>query len=186
MNIHPTKKNKDQYFCKKCETWHDKAEWYYSKSGKRDSMCKSCRKSYRKDAKKLHSRQYYQENKEHYLELHRQWRENNVELKLWHSCKNSAKQRNLEFDIEPTDIIVPVMCPVLNIPLDTHAESGVGSGHDWKINPYRPSVDRINNSKGYVKGNIEVISWRANSLKKDASLNEIEMLYNHMKKGEQN
>ena len=181
MKIHPTTKNKNQFYCNQCNGWHDKENWYYNKNGKKDSMCKDCRKSYRKDAKKLHSKKYYQENREHYLELNRQWRENNIELKLWHSCKHSAKKRNLEFNIEPNDIVVPAVCPILGIPLDTHAESGTGSGHDWKLNPYRPSVDRIDSNKGYIKENIEVVSWRANSLKKDATLEEIKMLYYRMK-----
>ena len=183
-NIHATKLNKGQHYCNKCQSWQDKDNWYYRKNEKktRDSMCKSCRKDYRKDAKALHFKKYYKENRLHYLELQRKWRENNVEKKLWHSCKNSAKKRNLEFDITPEDIIVPDRCPVFDVPLDTHAEANVGSGIDFSSNPYRPSVDRIDNTKGYVKGNLQVISWRANSLKKDATVTEIEQLYEHMRR----
>jgi hypothetical protein len=181
MKVHPTKNNKDQFFCHKCNLWHNKENWYYNKNGKKDSMCKGCRKEYRKDAKKIHSKKYYIENREHYLELHKKWREENVELKLWHSCKQSAKKRNIEFSILPEDIQVPILCPVLGIPLDTKAESGVGSGYNWKTNPYRPSVDRLNNEMGYTKENICVMSWRANSLKKDANFDEIEKLYLFLK-----
>ena len=181
MKPQPSLEHKNQHFCKKCSTWKDKENWYYRKSGARDSMCKDCRKLYRRDEKKIHSRKYYNEHKEHYLELHKKWREENLELKLWHSCKQSAKRRNMDFDIEPSDIVIPLFCPIFGIALDTHAESGGGLGYDWKINPYRPSVDRIDNTKGYVKGNIHVISWRANSLKRDASISELEKLYLYMK-----
>jgi hypothetical protein len=39
-----------------------------------------------------------------------------------------------------------------------------------------PSLDRIDTSKGYVKGNVWVISWRANKLKSDATLAELESI----------
>jgi hypothetical protein len=180
---HPSAENKDQYFCKKCQQWVDKSGWYYSKTvygnPRRDGMCKICRRSYRKDAKKLYDREYYKKNREHYLELYRKWSEDNLERKLWHSCKNRAKEKGLEFNIEISDIVIPKFCPVLGLPIDTHAEAGTGSGH--RVNPYKPSVDRIDNTKGYIKGNIRVISWRCNTLKSDATLNEIERIYFYMK-----
>jgi hypothetical protein len=180
--IHPTTKNKNQFYCKKCNKWKNKEDWYYTKKTKKDSMCKSCRKEYRKDAKNLHMKNYYIENKEHYLELHRKWRENNLEKKLWYSCKNNAARKNIDFEIKPSDIIIPEICPVLGIPLDTHAESGVGTGYDWKLNPFRPSVDRIDSKKGYTKDNISVISWRANTLKSDGTLEELKKICEWLEK----
>lgn len=176
MRIQPTSKNKDQFFCKSCDAWKHKDDWYYTKVTKRDSMCKSCRKEYRKDAKKMYMKEYYSENRDHYLELHKKWREENLEQKLWYSCKHSATRRGIEFNLEPSDIVIPDICPVFGIPLDTHAESGVGIGYDWKQNPYRPSVDRIDSKKGYTKDNIRVISWRANTLKSDGTLDELKKL----------
>lgn len=37
-----------------------------------------------------------------------------------------------------------------------------------------PSIDRFDNNKGYEKGNVAVISWRANNLKRDATLDELQ------------
>ena len=44
-----------------------------------------------------------------------------------------------------------------------------------------PSIDRINNSIGYVKENIIIVSRRANILKKDATIDELEQLFNYYK-----
>lgn len=60
--------------------------------------------------------------------------------------------------------MVPTYCPIFGIKL----VPGVG-----RQSPNSPSLDRIIPKKGYVPGNVQVISWRANSLKKDANLREL-------------
>jgi hypothetical protein len=44
------------------------------------------------------------------------------------------------------------------------------------------SLDRIDSNKGYVKGNVWVISRRANVIKNNATLEELELLTNNLKK----
>lgn len=81
-----------------------------------------------------------------------------------------ARSRALEgipFDIELEDIVVPERCPLLGIPL-------VRGGR--RKNRGNPSIDRIDPAKGYVKGNVWVVSTRANKLKNDATLTELETL----------
>lgn len=56
-------------------------------------------------------------------------------------------------------------CPVLGIPLD-YTASGKGVHNS-------ASLDRSDSTKGYVLGNVKVISLRANLLKRDASLEEL-------------
>jgi hypothetical protein len=88
---------------------------------------------------------------------------------LREGARYRATRDNLPFDITEEDIIIPAVCPVLGIPL----EQNLGG----KITDNSPTLDKIVPSKGYVKGNITVMSWRANSLKKDASFEEIRKLY---------
>lgn len=46
--------------------------------------------------------------------------------------------------------------------------------------PRSPSLDRVDNSKGYTKDNVKVISLRANKLKNDATKEEIEKILNYI------
>jgi hypothetical protein len=87
--------------------------------------------------------------------------------RMWIRAKQRAAARGLDFNIEPLDVIIPSVCPVLGIPL--------GRGVD-KPRYNSPALDRIDSSKGYVKGNIMVISHRANNLKNDATLDELKAL----------
>lgn len=92
-------------------------------------------------------------------------------MHLWKNCQNRARARGLEFDIEPEDVVIPLTCPVLGI------EIGIGSSG---FSHNSPSVDRIIPEKGYVKGNIRVISMRANKLKSDATVDEMRAVLRYM------
>lgn len=74
------------------------------------------------------------------------------------SSRSNAKRYGIKFEITADDFIVPAKCPVLGIPLRF-----VGP----PFSPNLPSLDRVRPELGYVKGNVRVISWRANRLKAD-------------------
>ena len=90
---------------------------------------------------------------------------------LYTSAKRRAVRYGVSFTISLTDVRVPDVCPVLNIPL-VFSETKTHN---------TPSLDRIDNSKGYEPGNICVISWRANFMKRDLSLDDVHKLYTYMK-----
>ena len=83
-------------------------------------------------------------------------------------AKSRCKQSNREFNIEVSDIVIPDVCPILGIELN------MNSG---KSGAYRnsPSLDRIDNSRGYTKYNIQVISQLANAMKCHATDKELRM-----------
>lgn len=84
------------------------------------------------------------------------------EKRMLRRAKTRAKERGLDFNLELSDIEIPVKCPVLGFDLKTH--SGRSGG-----NPESPALDRIDNSLGYVKGNVMVISHLANMMKGQAT-----------------
>lgn len=85
---------------------------------------------------------------------------------MWVKAKSRAIKRNLDFNIEESDIIIPEFCPILEHKL----EFGTKDNYDWS-----PSLDRIDNTKGYIKGNIQVISKKANTMKSSATLEELQI-----------
>lgn len=95
-------------------------------------------------------------------EYRKRWAETKVEKRLLYAARRRATIEQLDFNIEESDIIVPTHCPILKIPLVPTRPRG---------DPRRDiaSLDRIDPSKGYIKGNIEVISWLANTMKNNAT-----------------
>ena len=91
---------------------------------------------------------------------------------LFLEARSRAKERNLPFDIEESDIIVDEFCPVLGIKMNVN----IGLRRDDS-----PTLDKITPSLGYVKGNIKVISFRANRIKSDANLQELEKITKYVK-----
>jgi hypothetical protein len=82
-----------------------------------------------------------------------------------------GRRRGLEATIQPEDLIWPSHCPVLGLKLDYPERSGMrGTQH---AQPNWPSLDRWDSTKGYVPGNVFVISYRANTLKNSATYEEI-------------
>jgi len=107
-----------------------------------------------------------------------EWRNNNPERERVHKLKSKCKRLGIRFDITEEDLCIPDVCPVLgfkmiNLPYSTGRHQG--------YSPYAPSVDRMDPNLGYVRGNVRVISSRANLLKSDATVEELELVLADLK-----
>lgn len=94
---------------------------------------------------------------------------------ILNGAKCNARSRGIAFDLKVSDLVWPEKCPVLGIVLNYGAPTNGRNSVD------SPSLDRHDPSVGYVKGNVVVMSWRANRLKCDANVHEIEKLLSYMR-----
>jgi hypothetical protein len=101
-------------------------------------------------------------------------RVNNPRAALWRYAKDRAVRKNVKFDLQPEDIVVPELCPCCGLPFVLGAPLG-------QPVPQTPSLDRRTPSLGYVKENIAVICFRCNTIKRDATAEELENIANWMK-----
>ncbi len=96
-----------------------------------------------------------------------------LEYTMWTRSKRRAKEADISFTLEPTDIHIPEICPVLGMTLRrTHA---------GRIEDDSPSLDRIDNNDGYHKYNVRVISNKANRMKHTFSLKDLERFMAYIK-----
>lgn len=80
--------------------------------------------------------------------------------RLWSRAKARARELGLDFNLEQEDIKIPDRCPILK------------TDFEYKTY-YTMSLDRIDSSKGYIKGNVWVISHKANAMKNSATEEEL-------------
>mgnify|MGYP006290562023 CR=1 FL=1 len=91
--------------------------------------------------------------------------------------KRRAKDLSVQFDLDIVylESIACDFCPIFNTKLNW----GRGKGFDVL---YSPSLDRLDPNKGYVKGNVAFMSFKANRLKNDSNIEDIRKLLNWMEK----
>lgn len=87
--------------------------------------------------------------------------------------QSRARKIGIPFNLTIEDVEAPSFCPILGIPLIRNKGKRYAS-------PNSPTVDRFIPSIGYVKGNVQVISHRANQIKSDASLEELKKIVTWM------
>lgn len=97
---------------------------------------------------------------------HAAWEHANPEAVLHRAAKHRARRDHAEFTIEVSDVCIPEFCPLLGIRIEPRR-----GGHGPQ--DASPSLDRIDNTKGYTKGNVWVVSWLANKMKATASKEQL-------------
>lgn len=147
-----------------------------------------------KEQVKEKARQYYYDNKEKVLENVKSYRDANRPLiqqkgkeyyrrklknRLLNAARARARKYGYEFDLTVDDIIMPKYCPLLGIEMFV-TESRKGKKHSSF------SLDRIDSSKGYVKGNVWVISMMANSMKSDSNYEDFKKMADNWKQYHEN
>ncbi len=117
-----------------------------------------------------YAKRYRQKNleksKKYNREYQREYFKKNREKYLYWQVKGRALRNGLPFNLEHSDLEIPDTCPILGIPLFRNTGGNRPTANS-------PSVDRIIPELGYTKGNIQIISQRANVMKNDANPEEL-------------
>ena len=98
---------------------------------------------------------------------------NNPITGILNNVRQRCKKRNILCNITEIDVPIPDLCPILEIPMKR------GTKGNYK---HSPTIDRIDPSKGYIKGNVRVISMMANRMKSNATEEEIKLFIKNILK----
>ncbi len=141
---------------------------------------KEWHRKFREENPEYHKNQY-QRHREKRIKESQDWYANNLigsfEKKirsLLYVAKKRAKARDIEFSVGILDFEKVTHCPLLGV------ELSFSNKRDSKDNS--PSIDRLDTSKGYVQGNVWIVSARANAIKNNASIEELELICENLKK----
>jgi hypothetical protein len=174
--------------CTRCKI-EKPLESYSKDKNRKDGRYPVCKECQSKAAKERYASdpkfaQKARDKRQKYLKTHRE-EVNRKHKERYHSrkakdpigqmlvaVKRRATRDNLPYNLTPEMINIPTHCPVLGMELMFNK----GQAEDNS-----PSIDKLVPSLGYVEGNISIISYRANMLKSNASLEEMKALYEWFK-----
>jgi hypothetical protein len=151
--------------------------------GGREARCKQClsedkaaRKAADPEGHKAYHLAYNQAwrptHRDQVRESDRRWKYSNYAAVLLSHAKRRAKKHGLQFSITLKDIVIPELCPYLQLRLKLD---------EGPLSDNSPSLERIIPFLGYVPGNVEVISYRANRIKSNGTVEEHEKIAARMR-----
>lgn len=111
-------------------------------------------------------KKYRKRNYKKLLQKRKDWDRKNPIKSMLQRSRRRAKELHLPFTLTNKDIIIPNNCPILGVPLVRYSGD------------YTPSIDRIDNKKGYVPENIIIISYLANRIKNNATIEQLRKVIN--------
>ena len=175
--------------CTKCGRSLDLSAFRKGNVRRYCAECKGCRAKYERDRRKrspskvrAYQKKYRDENaekikswKDSFKEknptkerlYNMAWRKRDPARALLYAAKTRAKKYGIQFSIDKSDIVVPESCPILGIQFGPNTGRGPGAHQDSM------SLDRVDPSLGYVPGNVQVISMKANVMKNSANVAEL-------------
>lgn len=178
VSTDPTKK-----WCNECKQFLPLSEFgYHIKNGNRyiNSCCKKCavervlrcpnreetvlKANINKKIRRLNNLEYDNRLKTHSRKYEQS--ERGIRKTLLNNARKRASMYNLEYNLDIEDIILPEECPILKHKFERGKPGG---------SKYSYSLDRIDPTKGYIKGNVQVISRLANAMKNDATAEELKL-----------
>jgi len=160
--------------CTKCNSLKVLSDFTNMKRGKlgKSSWCKECHYTYKRENSKEYYREYAVEYRK--KQEHKEWEENyrkqykgsfrGTVSSMLAGAKNRAKGKGIEYDLDSEWLISklkPMRCEATNSPLTLEIDK------DVQHSPFRPSIDRVDNSIGYTKENCRVTCVIYNKAKSD-------------------
>lgn len=129
-----------------------------------------------KEAARLRSAEFRKANPELHSQRKRlsyaKNQQKNTALNMYNNAKSRAKRASMEFTLVVEDIRIPKRCPALGLEL---------TPPDGSRSPTAPSLDRVDNSRGYTASNVVVISTRANTIKSYGTAEEHEAIARYIR-----
>ena len=147
--------------CKKCDK--EKAQRYRDEDPARANASSKRSKKKHEPNVKARLRKHYRKNSTRIMDQMKEALKKNPANGLFKIAKYRAARVGVPFTITVEDIKVPEFCPVLGLRLEFGSSKQRGTS---------PSIDRLVPELGYVPGNIAVISYRANRIKNDGTVEE--------------
>jgi len=110
------------------------------------------------------SKRRYETDPEKVREANRRWKTDNPASHLLRNCRGNARKRGLDFALTVEGIegmLAPMTCSATGLPLTWEHDGST------RANPWAPSIDRLDCSRGYVPGNVRVVCWAFNMMRGD-------------------
>ena len=123
----------------------------------RRSPCKLCWNAASREYKRQYAKKWRKYHADYNTRRYHETKKRDPLKYMLRVSRNRARRDDVEFSITVEDIApLPTVCPVLGIPL-TAPGNGLGDNS--------PTIDRLDPRRGYVPGNVVIISMRANRFK---------------------
>lgn len=165
-----TKHDGLQCYCKSCS--REILAAHYEKHGGRHINPETAKiyraRTYLRNKDKIleKTKEWAENNKDKVSKYKKKWSDNNYLLRKLRQAEKRAKDKGLNFNLTMEDLVLTEKCPILGIPLLQVKDDNYNLRN-------APSLDKIIPHLGYVKGNVQIISNKANTMKNDASIDEL-------------